>query len=110
MEGGDVHDDGCQQGERERDQDARQKQRAGDNLRDLEQRKEVARRRQAADEGAGARRHRRCGQEVQQAVQAEDDEDEAEEQAGSGGELASDGVHDDLRVDAGENPARSPVD
>ena len=81
VERDDVHDDRREDHERERHEAIREEHHACGHLGRLEQREEVARTGEPAEERQGACRHRRLRQKVQEAVQAEHEEDEAEEDA-----------------------------
>src|SRR5262249_4565642 len=68
-----------------------EEQRARDDLRPLDQREHVTGREERAEELGRRSAHRRLRQEVQEPVQTEDDEDEAQEDAGGVGGFRSHG-------------------
>ena len=93
MEEDDVHDDRREESERERDEASAEQERAGDHLDPLHDGEEVTGSDQRADEVRGRPRHRRLRDEVEEAVQPEHEEDQAEEGADDERELRFERFH-----------------
>jgi hypothetical protein len=88
VEGEDVDDDRREQEQRERNEATGEQQDAGDDLGALDQGEHVAGGRERAHEGGRALAEGGHRQEVKEAVEAEHEKDEAEEDAGDRGDAS----------------------
>ena len=82
MEEDDVHDDGGEDGERQRDEEPANSSNSSRHLQHLEQRKNVPGGEEGPGEGPGRERRWRLGDEVEEAVETEDGKDQTEKDAG----------------------------
>ena len=93
VKSGDVHDDRREQRQRERDEAVREEQHAGGHLGGLQQWEEIGRSGESAQERQRCLRQRGLRQEVEEAVQAEHEKGETEQDPGRAREDVTDGVH-----------------